>query len=145
MLAFAAAVQTSEPIRYATVEPAFGIALLIAGALAGYALGGASLPRWVTWVIAALWPMSLAILMIASGTLDAYCSSDPHTLATTRAWIGVFAFAIALACPAFLGRKLSSKHIIAAPVGIGLAGLGLALAIAVSFDWMTRPCVGVVM
>lgn len=45
--------------------------------------------------------------------------------------------------PAFLGRKLSSKHIIAVPVGIGLAGLGLALANAVSFDWMTRPCVGI--
>lgn len=100
MLAFAAAVQTSEPIRYATIEPAFGIALLIANAVAGYALGGASLPRWVTWVIAALWPMSLAILMIASGTRDAYCSSDPHTLVNaTTAWIGVFAFAIALACP----------------------------------------------
>ncbi|MGE0532284.1 MAG: hypothetical protein AB7G40_16330 [Hyphomonadaceae bacterium] len=145
MLAFAAAVQTATPPQFATVEPVFVITIFIAAATAGYWLGSLSLPRWSQLIAAVVWLAALAALIVALGTHDIECSADPRTRTNAlKAWISAPALAIALACPAFIARKLSPKHIIAIPVSVGFAALGLALAIGVAFDWLTRSCSGVV-
>ena len=145
MLAFAAAVQIGKPLQFATIEPAAGIALWVAGAVAGYWLGSLPLPRWSSWLAAALWLASLAAFVVAAGTHDIECSSDPQTRTNAmKAWIAIPALSIALGCPAFFGRNLSTRHIIAVPVGFGFAALGLTLALGVAFAWVTRPCLGVV-
>jgi hypothetical protein len=147
VLAFAEAAHfgAQTPLRFATIEQPVAIAIMIAAAVAGYWLGSLSVPRWSTWIVGALWLTSLTLVVLALGTYDIECSIDPHTrINAMRIWVGVLALAVALACPAFLGRQLHEKHVVAVPVSFGFAALGLLIAFGVAFDWLTRPCIGVV-
>ena len=117
MLAFAAAVSIGEPPTYPIIEAPLAIAIFVTTLVLAYWFGSRNSPTWFKILVGFVWLISLVLfagLFIGPGQ----CSWDDPLHKAQQNWIGVPAFALAVACPLFLARTFTVKHLYALLVAL---------------------------